>query len=135
MATQEDEYAKLLAQANYELTVYGQITEETQESLDDYYSGVKGLSKATKQAYQGVKQLGDAVGKTAQSMYNGEKGASAYNGSLDSMGDAADSASKALFALGGPFGMIAGAIAFLIGKAIKATIETLLKDIKTHEQP
>ena len=121
MATQEDEYAKLLAQANYELAVYGRITEETQESLDDYSSGVKGLSKATKQAYQGVKQLGAAVGKTATAMYEGKQGASAYNGALDSMGDAADSASKALFALGGPFGLIAGAIAFLIGKAIKAT--------------
>ena len=121
MATQEDEYAKLLAQANYELSVYGQVTDETQESLDDYSSGVKGLSKATKLAYQGVKQLGDAVGKTASAMYKGEKGASAYNGALDSMGDAADSASKALFALGGPFGLIAGAISFLIGKAIKAT--------------
>jgi len=121
MATQEDEYAKLLAQANYELAVYGQITEDTADSLADYDSGVKGLSKATKQAYQGVKQLGAAVGKTAQSMYNGEKGASAYNDALGSMGNAADSASKALFALGGPFGLIAGAIAFLIGTAIKAT--------------
>lgn len=121
MAGTEDEYARLLAQANYELAVYGQVTEETKESLADFESGVRGLSKATKLAYQGVKQLGDAVGKTASAMYNGEKGASAYNDSLNSMGDAADSASKALFALGGPLGLIAGAITFLIGKAIKAT--------------
>lgn len=121
MSTQEDEHAKLLAQANYELSVYGQISEDTADSLADYDSGVKGLSKATKQAYQGVKKLGEAVGKTATAMYEGKEGASAYNGALDSMGDAADNASKALFMLGGPFGMIAGAIAFLIGKAIKAT--------------
>ena len=120
MSTQEDEHAKLLAQANYELTVYGQMSEDTADSLADYDSGVKGLSKATKLAYQGVKNLGAAVGKTATAMYEGKQGASAYDGALDSMSDAADNASKALFMLGGPFGMIAGAIAFLIGKAIKA---------------
>ena len=121
MTTQEDEYARLLAQANYELAAYGQTTEDTQDALADHSSGVKGLSKATKLAYTGVKQLGDAVGKTASAMYEGKQGASAYNGALDSMSDAAGSASKALFMLGGPFGMIAGAIAFLIGVAIKAT--------------
>ena len=121
MTTQEDEYARLLAQANYELAAYGQTTEDTQDALADHSSGVKGLSKATKAAYTGVKQLGDAVGKTASAMYEGKQGASAYNGALDSMSDAAGSASKALFFFGGPFGMIAGAIAFLIGVAIKAT--------------
>ena len=96
------------------------MSEETQEALNDNASGVKGLSKATKEAYKGVKQLGDAVGKTASAMYRGEKGASAFNGALDSMGDAANSASMAMFALAGPWGMVLGAIAWLIGKSIKA---------------
>jgi hypothetical protein len=121
MATQEDEYAQLLAQANTELEELGYVTEQTNEALLDAKTGVKNFSQAVAgPATQAIKSLGGVVGKTATAMYRGEKGAKAFDGALDSASEAADSASKALFALGGPLGMVAGAIAFLIGKAAKA---------------
>jgi hypothetical protein len=121
MATQEDEYAELLARANAEFEELGYVTEQTNEALLDAKTGVKNFSQAVAgPATQAIKSLGGVVGKTATAMYKGEKGAKAFDGALDSASEAADSASKALFALGGPLGMVAGAIAFLIGKAAKA---------------
>jgi hypothetical protein len=121
MATQEDEYAQLLARANAEFEELGYVTENTNEALLDAKTGIKNFSQAVAgPATQAIKSLGGVVGKTATAMYKGEKGAKAFDGALDSASDAADMASKALFALGGPLGMVAGAIAFLIGKAAKA---------------
>jgi hypothetical protein len=121
MATQEEEYAQLLAQANAEFEELGYVTEHTNEALLDAKTGIKNFSQAVAgPATQAIKSLGGVVGKTASAMYKGEKGAKAFDGALDSASDAADSASKALFALGGPLGLVAGAIAFLIGKAAKA---------------
>ena len=121
MATQEDEYAELLARANAEFEELGYVTEQTNEALLDAKTGVKNFSQAVAgPATQAIKSLGGVVGKTASAMYRGEKGAKAFDGALDSASEAADSASKALFALGGPLGLVAGALAFLIGAAAKA---------------
>ena len=121
MATQEEEYAQLIAQANYEFEQLGYVTDQTKQALLDAKVGVKNFSEAVAgPAYNAVKSLGGVVGKTAAAMYRGEKGAKAFDGALDSASEAADSASKALFALGGPLGLVAGALTFLIGQAAKA---------------
>jgi len=118
----EQEYSELLAQANRELAVYGEISQNTQQALLDAQTGVKDFSqRVAGPAKKAVSDLGAVVGRTATAMYRGEKGLKAFDGALDSASSAADSASKALFAIGGPLGLFLGAITFLIGKAVKAT--------------
>lgn len=120
MASQE-QYAELLARINFELENYGKITEQTQNDLIDARVGVKDFERMVAgPALQAVSSLGTAIGRTAGNIYRADKGLQTFDEAADSVSDAATQASRALFALGGPIGILLGAIAFVVGQSVKA---------------
>jgi muramidase (phage lysozyme) len=112
------ELAEIMERVNEEMRRYGRITEETAEALK------AGSDKRAKELQASGKATADALGAvakaamgTASAMYRGEKGAAAFNSSLDSMAEAATAAGVALTFLipGGP------AIKLLVGAVTAAT--------------
>lgn len=109
-----EDLAELTQRVNDEMRRYGQLTKETAEDRTDAEMkakfGVENFTKATGKGADAVVSLGKAMGQAASAMYQGKKGAGAFNDSVDSMADAAKAASVALLLLGGPLGMIAAAV-------------------------
>jgi len=112
------ELAEILERVNEEMRRYGRITEETAEALK------AGSDKRSKELQAGGKAAADALAavasaglKSASAMYRGEKGAAAFNDSLDEMTKAATAAGVALTFLipGGPV------IKLLVGAVTAAT--------------
>jgi phage-related tail protein len=87
------ELAEIMERVNEEMRRYGRITEETAEALkagsDKRAKELQASGKATADALGAVAKAGMAA---ASAMYQGEKGAAAFNNSLDSMADAAATA-------------------------------------------
>jgi len=112
------ELAEILERVNEEMRRYGRITEETAEALkaggDKRAKELQQAGKATAEALAAVANAGL---KSASAMYRGEKGAAAFNDSLDEMTKAATAAGVALTFLipGGP------AIKLLVGAVTAAT--------------
>lgn len=109
-----EDLAELTQRVNREFAMFGQLTRETAEEIKDAEMkkkyGIENYTKATEKGAEAVISLGKAVGQAASSMYQGKKGAAAFNDSVDSMADAAKAASVALLLLGGPLGMLAAAV-------------------------
>lgn len=109
-----EELAELTQRVNDEMRRYGQLTRETAEDRTDAEMkaryGVENFTKATGKGADAVSSLGKAMGSAASAMFQGKKGAGAFNDSVDSMADAAKAASVALLLLGGPLGLVAAAV-------------------------
>lgn len=77
------------------------------------------LNRAAATANQALTQLGGAAGQTVSAMYQGAKGAAAFNSALGNLSSAAASAAAALVALGGPLGMAAAGLLAAGAAALK----------------
>ena len=101
MADVNLELEAVMRQVNSEMEYFGRITQSTADQLRDAQTGVKGFSNAVREA---PKALGKAAGDMTSALYRGAQGGKAFNSSVDSMAQAADSAATVLSALipGGP---------------------------------
>lgn len=92
--------AELLAQANDELVRYGKIRKETQDEITDAEMkakyGIENFTKGTAKAAESITALAGAAYGAGKAMYDGKKGAAAFNDSLDDMSKAATAAGVAL---------------------------------------
>lgn len=104
MADQNQQIAEAMERVNREMDLFGRVTQETADQLTDAKVGIKGFSEATRIAGGVVSKLADAGMQAAGAMYEGKKGASAFNDSVKSMGESAEIAGAALALLipGGP---------------------------------
>jgi hypothetical protein len=121
MADQNPRLAEITEQVNYELERFGRLSGTTADSLRDAQVGVEGFSAAMRKA---PGQVADAAGKMAKAMYDGQKGASAFNSSIDSMAGAAQSATTMLMAII-PGGVAVKVALMALGKAIGFAADTL----------
>lgn len=133
--------AEAIARVNRDLAEFGRITVETQRFQTDVTMesalGLKNFSKSTDHADKALEQMTGAALKGAGAMLEGAKGASAFNGSIDSMTEAGISASKSLFLLAGPLGVVAKVVAVAIaafGAYAKAANEMADKQYKAFGQ-
>ena len=110
---QTQELAELMERVNDELRRFGKVTEETADALKAGSAGrAQELKTAGKLTADALGSVASAAGKMGSAMLQGEKGAAAFNSSLDSMAEAATAAGAALTFLipGGPLikGLVAG---------------------------
>lgn len=119
MADQNQELAETMQRVNHELEAYGHLTRDTADALNDARVGIKGFSAATRTTGSAIGKLGDAAAAGAEAMYKGEKGAAAFNNSIDSMSQSAELAAAAL-ALIIPGGPIIKLLVAGIGTAVAA---------------
>ena len=111
-----DELARALAKVQQELADFGRTTQQTQDEVKDAQMkakyGVENYTKATNKGAEAVMALASAGMAAGKAMYDGKKGAAAFNESLDEMSKAATAAGVALALLvpGGILikGLIAG---------------------------
>lgn len=92
--------AELLAQANDELARYGKVRQQTQDEITDAEMkakyGIENFTKGTAKAAESITALAGAAFGAGKAMYDGKKGAAAFNDSLDDMSKAATAAGVAL---------------------------------------
>jgi len=109
-----EELARIMAQVNLEMNRYGQLTKETADKKKDLEfraaTGLHNITEATEKGASAVINLGKAMMGAASSMYQGKKGAAAFNDSVDSLTTAAKAAAAGLLLLGGPLGLLAAAV-------------------------
>lgn len=110
------ELAAVMRQVNQDLATFGKLTAQTAEQLRDAQVKAKyGIDNFT----AGMNTAGGAIGKyvdahtdAAKAVYNGERGAKAFNKSLDGLTEAAKLAAVGLSVMvpGGPLikGLVAG---------------------------
>jgi len=72
--------------------------------------GLSNVAAASAKGADVAINLGKAMGQAASAMYQGKKGAAAFNDSVDSLTSAALAATAALALLGGPIGLFAAAV-------------------------
>jgi hypothetical protein len=98
--TELDELSRLLRQANEQIRDYGKVTKETQDAIVDAQMkakyGVENFSKAANTAGAALGALAGAGIESTKAMYEGKKGAAAFNSSLDELSKAAALAGTAL---------------------------------------
>jgi hypothetical protein len=98
--TELDELSRLLRQANEQIRDYGKVTKETQEAITDAQMkakyGVENFSKAANTAGAALGALAGAGIESTKAMYEGKRGAAAFNSSLDEMSKAVALAGTAL---------------------------------------
>lgn len=99
MADVNQEHAELLARVNQELEMFGRLLPHTADAVKDMETGVANYRLKQEAVNKGLGALADAAQKTASAMYNGEKGAKAFNNSIDSMMTAVDAATAVLLLL------------------------------------
>lgn len=108
------QFADALARASAEFERYGKLSQSTNNDVTDASMKAKyGLSNFTQAAGKGATaaiDVGRAMGQAASAMYQGKKGATAFNDSIDTLTSAAKAAAIGLFLLGGPLGMLAAAV-------------------------
>ena len=108
------QFADALARASAEFERYGKLSQSTNNDVTDAAMKAKyGLSNFTAASAKGADvaiNLGKAMGQAASAMYQGKKGAAAFNDSVDSLTSAAVAATAALALLGGPIGLFAAAV-------------------------
>lgn len=122
MADQNQQLAETMERVNRELQIYGELTRDTADAYNDAKVGIKGFSAATRMAGGAVEAVGKAATAAAGAMYEGKKGASAFNDSLTELGNAAKIAGAAL-ALLVPGGPIIKLFVAGLGAAVSATAE------------
>ena len=95
-----DELARALAKVQQELADFGRTTQQTQDEVKDAQMkakyGVENYTKATNKGAEAVMALASAGMAAGKAMYDGKKGAAAFNESLDEMSKAATAAGVAL---------------------------------------
>jgi hypothetical protein len=105
---QMEELARILEQVNYELNQYGRITKQTADDRFDAEvqaaTGIRNATKGLDKMGEGLSAVADAGVAAGKAMYEGKKGAAAFNDSIDSMAKAAQAAGIALSLMipGGP---------------------------------
>jgi hypothetical protein len=138
-----EELAELTQKVNAEMRLYGQLTKETAEQKKDAEMkakyGIENFTKGTQKGADALVALGKAGSEAAKAMYDGKKGAAAFNSSLDELTKAAQFASVALALLipGGPLikGLVAGFTAAIgaLGSYTKAANEMSDKLYKGYQ--
>jgi hypothetical protein len=88
--------AAILAQVNDDLKNLGYISQATADRMRDAETGVKDFNTKMALGGKAVTALADAGMAAASAMYKGEKGAAAFNSSIDSMAEAATAAGAVL---------------------------------------
>lgn len=124
MADQElQRMQELLAQVNREYEQMGRVLPQTQQQMSSAASGVRNLDMQMDLAGTAIKAVAGAATDYAKAMYNGERGAKAFNRSIDQMATAVQAAGAALALLipGGPLikAVVAG-LGYVAGEAMKA---------------
>lgn len=108
------QFADALARASAEFERYGKLTQSTQNDVTDASMKAKyGLNNFTAASTKGAEaaiNLGKVFTQAAGAMYQGKKGAAAFNDSVDSLTSAAKAAAIGLALLGGPLGLLAAAV-------------------------
>lgn len=105
---QADELARVMERLNTELAQLGYVTKETQEKMTDAQMkakyGIENFTKGTQSAAGAITELAGAGIAAGKAMYEGKKGAAAFNDSIDGMAKAAQAAGIALSLMipGGP---------------------------------
>jgi len=99
MAYTEEELTKIMRQVESDMQLFGRMTQETADQLNDSKMGIKGFSDATRKAGGALGSLGGAMAGATKAIYENKQGAAAFNDSLDKMSDAAKMASLALAAI------------------------------------
>ena len=115
--------ADAMAEVSRQMAEYGQVTKDTQAKAFDASMKLKygfdNASAAVNKSGQAVGHLAKAAAEAGKSMYNNQKGASAFNSTLESAGTAVQAFGAALMLLGGPITMLVGGLAILTGGVIK----------------
>ena len=105
---QMEELARILEDVNREMAYYGRITKQTaDDKFDAEMKNKTGINNATKglaSLGEGLTSLAGAGVAAGKAMYEGKKGAAAFNDSIDGMAKAAQAAGIALALMipGGP---------------------------------
>lgn len=130
---QTEELARIIAQVNQEMRLYGQVTKATADQKRDAEiqaaTGMKNFTKASDTAADAVGHLANAGMAAGKAMLEGKKGAAAFNESIDGLAKAATAAGVALTLLvpGGALikGLVAGFTAVTAATAglVKASNE------------
>lgn len=117
--------AELQAEVNRQLADYGEVSQTTQRQFTDATMrakhGLKNFTDAANKGGQAVGHLAKAGAEAAKAMYANQKGASAFNSSLDSLSAAATAAGVALMLLGGPVKIVIGLVGIFAGSVFKFT--------------
>lgn len=134
------QFADALARASAEFERYGKLTQSTQNDVTDASMkakyGLDNFTKATSTGADAAINVGKAIVQAASAMYQGKKGAAAFNDSVDSLTAAAKAAAVGLFLLGGPLGMLAAVVVTgiaALGEFVKAANEMSDKLYKGYQ--
>lgn len=120
---QAQELAEVLQRVQDEMRQFGRVTEETQAALKaGSYRRAKELDQASKLTADALGELAGAGLAAGKAMYNGEKGAAAFNSSLDGLTKAATAAGAALTFLM-PGGFLVKALIGLGTAAVGASLK------------
>lgn len=122
MADQNQQLAEVMERVNREMALYGELTKDTADALNDAKVGIKGFSAATRMGGDAIMSVGKAATAAAGAMYEGKKGAAAFNDSITELGTAAKIAGAAL-ALLVPGGPIIKLFVAGLGAAVSATAD------------
>ena len=92
--------AELLAEANEQLARNGKVRQQTQDEITDAEMkskyGIENFTKGTAKGAEALAALASAGVESVKAMYEGKKGAGAFNSSLDELSKAATAAGVAL---------------------------------------
>jgi len=105
---QAEDLARAMERVNAEMAQLGYITKETNEKMTDAQMkakyGMENFTKGTQSAAGAITELAGAGVAAGKAMFEGKKGAAAFNDSIDGMAKAAQAAGIALSLLipGGP---------------------------------
>jgi hypothetical protein len=92
--------AELLAEANEQLARNGKVRQQTQDEITDAEMkakyGIENFTKGTAKGAEALAALAGAGVESVKAMYEGKKGAGAFNSSLDELSKAATAAGVAL---------------------------------------
>ena len=109
----------LSAQASGAGTALTGLTAATNSSTAADKAREKVLTAAAERTASGLSSLAKAAGAAGSAMYNNQKGAEAFNSTIDHAGTAVQAFGAALMLLGGPLGLLAGGLLLLVGSGTK----------------
>lgn len=112
--------AELMAEVNDQLARYGQVHPQTQAAYTDALMksklGIHNYTEVTKLGAKAVGELGKSATAAAKAMLDGEKGAKAFNSTIDGITSAASTATDAL----GKLHPSLKILSFVVDKSIQA---------------
>ena len=107
------------AQASSAGTAMAGLTTTANSSSAAERAKAKVLEAASSRTRDGLASLAKAAGAAGAAMYNNQKGASAFNDTIDQGANALKAFGAALMLLGGPIGLVAGGLMMLVGSGAK----------------